>query len=223
MFAKPTVFVALSGGVDSAVAAAILQKHGYRIVGVFMKNWSDELDGCCNTDADLSDARAVAVKLQIPFYVWDFEKAYRAKVMDRFFTDYQTGRTPNPDIWCNQEIKFKLFLEKALRYGADLIATGHYAIIKPKQHSDFRKKVRMLLSRQLSKQAIGYRLLKGRDKSKDQSYFLCTLTQNELSKVLFPLGKFKKTKTRRLANRFDLPTVGKKDSQGFRCYQLGCH
>ena len=210
MFAKPTVFVALSGGVDSAVAAAILQKHSYRIVGVFMKNWSDELDGCCNTDADLSDARAVAVKLQIPFYVWDFEKAYRAKVMDRFFTDYQTGRTPNPDIWCNQEIKFKLFLQTALDDGADFVATGHYArVIGPTYHRQRGKK-------DSNPAVIGstYHMLMARDQNKDQTYFLYRITKEALQKTIFPLGELTKPAVRELAEKNNLVTAKKKESMG---------
>ena len=191
---KTKVFVGLSGGVDSSVTAALLVKAGYEVVGVFMQNWSQDFAGCCNLEQDVSDARAVASQLGIPFYVWNFEKEYKAKVLDYFFAEYQAGRTPNPDVMCNKEIKFKLFLERALKLGADKIATGHYA--------------------RLTFDGQAYHLLKGVDESKDQSYFLCALGQPELSYSLFPLGEYHKTEVRQLAREFKLPTAAKKDSQG---------
>ena len=191
---KKKVFVGLSGGVDSSVVAALLVREGYGVVGVFMQNWSQDFGGCCNLEKDVSDARAVAKKLGIPFYVWNFEKEYQEKVLDYFFAEYKAGRTPNPDVMCNREIKFKLFLDRALKLGADMIATGHYAKIEfDGEH---------------------YHLLKGVDPGKDQSYFLCRLTERELAKALFPLGGYKKEEVRKLAHEFNLPTADKKDSQG---------
>jgi len=188
------VFVGLSGGVDSSVTAALLVQAGYEVTGVFMQNWSADFAGCCNLAQDTADARAVADKLGIPFYVWNFEAEYKAKVLDYFFAEYEAGRTPNPDVMCNREIKFKLFLDRALKLGADLVATGHYA--------------------QIVEDAGIYKLLKGVDPSKDQSYFLCRLGQYELSHALFPLGAMPKSEVRKLAKDFDLPTMNKKDSQG---------
>jgi tRNA-specific 2-thiouridylase len=185
----------ISGGVDSSVAAALLLKKGYEVIGVFMKNWSENVgDFCCSWSEDLEDARRVAQTLGIRFYVWNFEKEYKKQVISYFFNEYKAGRTPNPDVMCNREIKFKLFLEKALRFGADFVATGHYARVK-KVSSDFR-------------------LLKGKDGNKDQTYFLYTLTQKELQYVLFPIGEYKKPAVRVLAKKFNLPTFAKKDSQG---------
>ncbi|MFH0951377.1 MAG: tRNA 2-thiouridine(34) synthase MnmA, partial [bacterium] len=159
-----------------------------------MKNWSDDTQGCCNTNADLADARQVANLLGIPFYVWNFERQYYNQVIKHFFAEYQAGRTPNPDVMCNKEIKFKLFLERALALGADYIATGHYA------RNEFKNNK--------------YHLLRGVDPNKDQSYFLCTLGQTELAKTLFPIGEYTKPDIRKLAQKFKLPTANKKDSQG---------
>lgn len=188
------VFVGLSGGVDSSVTAALLVQAGYDVTGVFMQNWSADFAGCCNLAEDTADARAVADQLGIPFYVWNFEAEYKSKVLDYFFTEYEAGRTPNPDVMCNREIKFKLFLDRALKLGADLVATGHYAQV-------------------IEEQGI-LKLLKGIDPGKDQSYFLCRLGQHELSHALFPLGGIPKSKVRQLALDFKLPTATKKDSQG---------
>jgi tRNA-specific 2-thiouridylase len=188
------VIVGLSGGVDSSVSAALLLEQGYRVIGVFMKNWSDNTQGCCSTDQDLADARRVAQVLGIPFYVWNFERQYQERVMEYFFAEYKAGRTPNPDVMCNKEIKFKLFLDRALQMGADYIATGHYA--------------RNLVGDQ------GYELHRGLDPSKDQSYFLCQLTQTQLAHSLFPIGELLKTDVRKLAAKFKLSTAQKKDSQG---------
>ncbi len=192
---KQRVIVGLSGGVDSSVAAALLLKQGYEVIGVFMKNWSENVgDFCCSWSEDLEDARRVAQTLGIRFYVWNFEKEYRERVIDYFFKEYQAGRTPNPDVMCNKEIKFKLFLEKALRFGADFVATGHYARVK---------KVNNV-----------FQLLRGKDGNKDQSYFLYTLGQQELQHALFPIGEYKKPAVRKLAEQYKLPTFAKKDSQG---------
>ena len=188
------VFVGLSGGVDSSVTAALLVQAGYEVTGVFMQNWSADFAGCCNLAADTADARAVADQLGIPFYVWNFEAEYKAKVLDYFFAEYEAGRTPNPDVMCNREIKFKLFLDRALKLGADLVATGHYA--------------------QVVEDKGIFKLLKGIDPAKDQSYFLCRLGQHELSHALFPLGGMPKSEVRKLALDFALPTATKKDSQG---------
>lgn len=192
---KIKVVVGLSGGVDSSVAAALLIQQGYEVTGVFMKNWSEDVgDFCCSWTEDLEDARRVAQTLGIRFYVWNFEKEYREQVIGYFFKEYKAGRTPNPDVMCNREIKFKLFLEKALRFGADFVATGHYARVK--------------------KVGNVFKLLKGKDGNKDQTYFLYTLTQKELQHSLFPVGEYKKPAVRILAKKFKLPTFAKKDSQG---------
>jgi len=192
---KPTVFVAMSGGVDSSVAAALLKKEGYRVVGVFMKNWSEDVPGgFCTSEEDFTDVRAVCQHLDIPYYTFNFEKEYKKRVLDYFFTEYKAGRTPNPDVMCNKEVKFDLFLKKSLALGADLIATGHYA--------------------QNTKKNNTYHLLKGNDPIKDQTYFLYNLTQEQLTKTLFPVGQYPKSKVRALAKEYKLPTAAKKDSQG---------
>lgn len=189
------VFVGLSGGVDSSLAAALLLEKGYQVIGVYMKNWTENIGNmCCSTDQDAMDARLVAKKLSIPFYVWNFEKEYKEKVMGYFFSEYENGRTPNPDVLCNREIKFKMFLDRALALGADFVATGHYARIKEDEGQ--------------------FHLLKGLDKNKDQSYFLCALTQKELARIIFPVGDYTKPEVRQLAEKYNLHTATKKDSQG---------
>lgn len=189
------VIVGLSGGVDSSVAAALLIKQGYDVTGVFMRNWSEDVgDFSCSWTEDLEDARRVAQLLGIRFYVWNFEKEYKQEVIGYFFREYKAGRTPNPDVMCNREIKFKLFLKKALEFGADYLATGHYARVV------HRDKI--------------FHLLRGKDANKDQSYFLCTLGQKELSKSLFPIGTYTKPQIRALAKKLQLPTFDKPDSQG---------
>lgn len=185
------VFVGMSGGVDSSVTAALLKQQGYDVTGVYMKNWSQDLPGMiCPWQTDYQDAKRVAVQLGIPFKMYDFEGEYRQKVVDYMVAEYQAGRTPNPDIMCNQEIKFKLFLETSLEEGADKIATGHYARIKDGQ------------------------LLAGVDKNKDQSYFLYRVTSEALAKSLFPIGGLAKPEVRQLAKKLGLATAEKKDSQG---------
>jgi tRNA-specific 2-thiouridylase len=185
------VFVGMSGGVDSSVTAALLKEQGYDVTGVYMKNWTRDLPGMiCPWQEDYQDAKRVAVQLDIPFEVYDFEKQYRQKVVDYMVSEYQAGRTPHPDIMCNQEVKFKLFLETAMENGADFIATGHYARVKNGQ------------------------LYAGVDKNKDQSYFLCRITEEALRKSLMPIGEYEKPEIRKLAKKLGLATAEKKDSQG---------
>ena len=185
------VYVGLSGGVDSSVTAALLKEQGYDVTGVYMKNWSQDLPGfVCPWKEDYQDAKRVAVHLGIPFKMYDFEKEYRHKVVDYMIDGYKAGLTPNPDIMCNQEVKFKLFLETALQDGADMIATGHYARIQDG------------------------RLLTGLDKNKDQSYFLYRVTEDALRHSLMPIGEYEKPKVREIAKRLGLNTAEKKDSQG---------
>lgn len=187
-----TVYVGMSGGVDSSVTAALLKEQGYKVVGVFMKNWTKDIPGfSCPWKEDYQDAKRVAVQLGIDFKVYDFEKQYRQKVVDYMLDEYKAGRTPNPDIMCNQEVKFKLFLETALEDGADLVATGHYAKTRDGK------------------------LFVAANKDKDQTYFLYRVTKEALKKTLFPIGDFKsKDEVRAKAKKFGLVTAGKKDSQG---------
>lgn len=185
------VYVGMSGGVDSSVTAALLLKQGYNVTGVYMKNWSQDLPGfVCPWKEDYQDAKRVAVQLGIDFKMYDFETEYRQKVVDYMLAEYQAGRTPNPDIMCNQEVKFKLFLEAALEDGADMIATGHYARIQDGQ------------------------LLTGLDKNKDQSYFLYRVKESALRVSLMPIGDLQKPEVRALAKKLGLATADKKDSQG---------
>lgn len=190
------VAVGLSGGVDSSVAALLLKKKGYDVTGVFMRNWSEELPEIkgCPWEVDQRDAELVAKELDIPFYVVNFEKEYYDNVVKYMIDAYQAGITPNPDIMCNQEIKFGVFLDKMIRLGFDKIATGHYARVEEINGC--------------------YRLLAGLDKNKDQSYFLCRLNQEQLSKSLFPIGEIEKKEVRKLAAKAGLNTSDKKDSQG---------
>lgn len=214
---RKTVFVAMSGGVDSSVAAALLKRQGYQVVGVFMKNWSETIEGItyCTSESDFNDMRAVCQHLRIPYYTFNFEEEYKKRVVDYFFAEYQAGRTPNPDIMCNKEIKFGLFYERARSLGADFIATGHYArLAAGNQH---------LASRQINRDSSlyansymldAYRLLTSIDTEKDQSYFLYQVDQEILAHTLFPIGEYQKSEVRKLATDFGLPTATKKDSQG---------
>ena len=186
---KKTVFVGMSGGVDSSVSAAILKEKGYDVVGVFIKTWHPDFLPC-NEEEERRDAMRVAAHLDIPFLTFDFEDVYKKEVADYMIAEYKAGRTPNPDVMCNKEVKFGAFLKKAISMGADYVATGHYA-----QNKNFS-------------------LVKGIDPSKDQSYFLWTLRQDQISKILFPVGGMKKTQVRKLAKKFHLPVAEKKDSQG---------
>lgn len=186
-----TVYVGLSGGVDSSVAAALLQQQGYRVIGVYMQNWTKDFGSIsCPWKTDLIDAKSVAVALGIPFKVFNFETQYKKLVVDYMLKTYRAGLIPNPDIRCNQEIKFKLFLQSAINAGADLIATGHYAKVK------------------------NGRLYQAVDTQKDQTYFLYRVTKTALSKTLMPIGDYRKSEVRKLAKKFHLPTANKKDSQG---------
>ena len=198
---KKMVFVAMSGGVDSSVAALLLKKQGYNVIGIFMRCFN--IDGCAERDAE--DARRVAEKLKIPFYVWDFEEEYKKKVVEYMVNGYKRGITPNPDVMCNKEIKFGIFLEKALQMGADYVATGHYIKI---QKSKLKNQNDNLKSK------IVYKLLQARDQNKDQSYFLWILTQKQLKHCLFPIGDYLKPEVREIAKKVGLPTAEKKDSQG---------
>ncbi len=201
------VFVGLSGGVDSSVAALLLKQQGYEVVGVYMKNWSKDLPGHhCPWKEDYQDAKRVAVQLGIPFKMYDFQKDYKHLVVDYMLKEFQAGRTPNPDIMCNQEVKFNLFLKAALADGADMIATGHYARV---ENSESR-----ILNSEFGIRNSGARLLMARDHNKDQTYFLCRMPRESLEKVIFPLGKLTKTQVRALAKKHHLVTADKKDSMG---------
>jgi tRNA-uridine 2-sulfurtransferase len=187
---RKTVFLGMSGGVDSSVAALLLKRQGYDVVGVFMRSYN--VDGCAERDAE--DARRAAEHVGIPFYTWDFEKEYKERVVRYMVEGYRAGLTPNPDVACNREIKFGLFLERALSLGADFVATGHYV--------------------QLTSRGKAFGLAMAKDANKDQSYFLWTLTQNDLKHCLFPIGSLIKPKVREIARKAGLPTAEKKDSQG---------
>ena len=199
---KKKVVVGLSGGVDSSVAAYLLQEQGYEVIALFMKNWHDEtvtLSNECPWLEDSNDAMIVADKLGIPFQIVDLSVEYKDRIVDYMFAEYQKGRTPNPDVLCNREIKFDVFMDIALSLGADYVATGHYCRTDI-QVNAYGKPI--------------HRLLSGSDSNKDQSYFLCQLTQEQLSKVLFPIGELQKSEVREIAAEQDLITADKKDSQG---------
>ena len=196
------VVVGLSGGVDSSVTAYLLKEQGYDVIGLFMRNWNDAsvtLEDECPWIEDSADALLVAKKLDIPFQVIDMSDSYKERIVDYMFNEYEQGRTPNPDVLCNREIKFDLFLKTALELGADYVATGHYAR-KISTIDENGKEV--------------FQLLKGTDNNKDQSYFLCQLSQDQLSKALFPIGDIEKPEVRKIALEQDLVTANKKDSQG---------
>lgn len=189
---KPKVVVGMSGGVDSSVTALLLKEQGYDVLGLFMKNWED--DEQCRSREDLIDAVAVADRLGIEIEAVNFSAEYRERVFQNFLQEYQAGRTPNPDVLCNSEIKFKAFLDHALQLGAEHIATGHYARVREENGQ--------------------FQLLRGLDPGKDQSYFLYRLNQHQLSKTLFPVGELKKSEVRDLARKAGIPVAEKKDSTG---------
>ena len=196
------IVVGLSGGVDSSVAAYLLKQQGHEVIGLFMRNWNDAsvtLEDECPWVEDSNDALLVAQKLGIPFQVIDMSELYKERIVDYMFAEYEKGRTPNPDILCNREVKFDVFLQTALSLGADKVATGHYARVS--SFMDERGKEI-------------YQLLAGKDNNKDQSYFLCQLNQNQLSKALFPIGELTKPEVREIAREIGLVTADKKDSQG---------
>ncbi|MBI4160197.1 tRNA 2-thiouridine(34) synthase MnmA [Candidatus Wolfebacteria bacterium] len=211
------VFVAMSGGVDSSVAAWLLANRGYEVVGVFMRCWSQgspatSLGTDCTAEADATDARRVAARIGIPFYAWDFEDEYKKRVVDYMVEGYRRGITPNPDIMCNKEIKFGLFLEKALSMGSDYVATGHYVRLRSSANNESQTNKRM--KEFANSERIRYALMVARDANKDQSYFLWTLTQDQLQHCLFPIGDYVKPEVREMARKVGLPTAEKKDSQG---------
>ena len=201
MSKKQRVIIAMSGGVDSSVAAAILKKQGHDVVGIFMKFWAEDSlktdlvreNICCSADAATA-ARAVANKLGIPFYVVNFQKEFKKAVVDYYIKEYENGRTPNPCVVCNRDIKGEILMKKVLELEGDFLATGHYACIKKDKDS--------------------YRLLQAKDQKKDQTYFLWTLTQEKLSKMLFPVGEYAKPEIREMAKKWNLPTAERKESQG---------
>lgn len=193
------VVLGMSGGVDSSVAAILLKEQGYDVIGVFMKNWEEKDDnGVCLSEEDYKDVIAVAEQLEIPYYSVNFVKEYWDKVFTYFLNEYKRGRTPNPDVMCNKEIKFRAFLDYAMKIGADYVATGHYARIIHEEKDGNIKSV----------------MLRGVDDNKDQTYFLCQLNQEQLEKVLFPLGNYTKPQIREIAEKYNLKTAKKKDSTG---------
>ncbi len=212
---RAKVFVGMSGGVDSSVAAMLLVEQGFEVVGVYMKNWSEDLPGMkCPWAEDLADAKRVAVKLGIDFEVWDFEQAYREKVVEYMLSEFRKGNTPNPDVMCNQEIKFKLFYEKAMAAGADFIATGHYARTRNYSSDEdvlIDSGVRLADSRHTSVETA---LLRAVDENKDQTYFLYRISDEALSHTIFPIGEMKKPEVKRLAEEKGLHNAYKKESMG---------
>ena len=196
---RKKVVLGMSGGVDSSVAAILLKEQGYDVIGVFMKNWEEkDENGVCMAEEDYKDVIAVAEQLEIPYYSVNFVKEYWDKVFTYFLDEYKKGRTPNPDVMCNKEIKFRAFLDYAMKLGADYVATGHYARII---HQEKDGKIKSTM-------------LRGIDDNKDQTYFLCQLSQEQLEKVLFPLGEYTKPQIREIAEKYNLATAKKKDSTG---------
>ncbi|WP_206911835.1 tRNA-specific 2-thiouridylase MnmA [Enterococcus sp. DIV0840] len=193
---KTRVVVGMSGGVDSSVTALLLKEQGYDVVGIFMKNWDDtDENGVCTATEDYKDVAKVADQIGIPYYSVNFEKEYWDRVFEYFLSEYRLGRTPNPDVMCNKEIKFKAFLDYAMQLGADYVATGHYAQVERKEDGSVL-------------------MLRGVDNNKDQTYFLSQLSQAQLGKTMFPLGGMEKSEVRAIAERADLATAKKKDSTG---------
>lgn len=202
-----TVYVGMSGGVDSSVSALLLKEQGYNVVGIYMKNWSQDLPGMkCPWANDLADAKRVAVKLGIDFKVWDFEDAYREKVVEYMLAEFRKGNTPNPDIMCNQEIKFKLFFERAMEEGADFIATGHYARVEFDPRVVGREK-----DTSINHSTV---LMRSVDENKDQTYFLYRISNEALSRTLFPIGGMTKPEVKKLAEKRGLHNAYKKESMG---------
>lgn len=194
--AKTRVVVGMSGGVDSSVTALLLKEQGYDVVGIFMKNWDDtDENGFCSATEDYKDVALVADQIGIPYYSVNFEKEYHDRVFSYFLEEYKKGRTPNPDVMCNKEIKFKAFLDYAMELGADYVATGHYARVEQDENGVTH-------------------LLRGKDGNKDQTYFLSQLSQEQLSKAMFPLGEIEKSEVRAIAEKANLATAKKKDSTG---------
>ena len=192
---KERVIVGMSGGVDSAVSALLLKEQGYDVIGVFMKNWDDSAeDSECPAEADYDDVRSVCAKIDIPYYTVNFEKEYWERVFRYFLEEYKRGRTPNPDVLCNKEIKFAAFLDFAQKAGAELLATGHYARLERRDGMTYLKK--------------------GLDDNKDQSYFLCMLSQKQIERAVFPVGELQKAEVRRIAEEAGLSVAKKKDSTG---------
>ena len=221
---KKTVFVGMSGGVDSSVSATLLKKQGFDVVGVFIKTWHPDFIKC-NEEEERRDAMRVAAHLDIPFLTFDLEKEYKKEVADYMIQEYKIGRTPNPDVMCNKEVKFGAFFKKAISMGADYVATGHYAqnfsrdaknakkLLSRFSHSSLNMVNEFLAAHEAESTSLHF-LAKAVDTLKDQVYFLWTLKQEQLSKILFPVGHLNKTEVRKLAKKFKLPVAEKKDSQG---------